>query len=100
MRRIHGIASISGQNVLRLAEQRYRRTLQIVLHHRRATLLASIVLTVATVYLFVVMPKGFMPTVDQGFAFGGDEAAQDTSFEEMVRMQKKVIECFAPEPVG
>ena len=30
--------------------------------------LASIVLTVATVYLFVIMPKGFMPTVDQGFA--------------------------------
>ena len=43
-----------------------------------------------TLYLFVVMPKGFMPTVDQGFAFGGDEAAQDTSFDEMVGLQEQV----------
>ena len=45
----------------------------------------------ATLYLFIVMPKGFMPTVDQGMAFGGNEAAQDTSFDEMVRLQKQVI---------
>ncbi len=68
----------------------YRRTLQIVLRHRRITLLTSIALTVATVYLFVIMPKGFMPTVDQGFAFGGDEAAQDTSFDKMVGLQEQV----------
>jgi hydrophobe/amphiphile efflux-1 (HAE1) family protein len=76
----------------------YRRTLQMVLHHRRATLVASLVLTVATVYLFVVMPKGFMPTVDQGFAFGGDEAAQDTSFDEMVRIQKKLTNVLRQNP--
>jgi hydrophobe/amphiphile efflux-1 (HAE1) family protein len=76
----------------------YSRTLQIVLHHRRATLLASVLLTVATVYLFVVMPKGFMPTVDQGFAFGGDEAAQDTSFDEMVRIQKQVTNVLQKNP--
>src|SRR4051794_5463866 len=68
----------------------YRRTLQFVMRHRLVTLLTSIVLTVATVYLFVIMPKSFMPTVDQGFAFGGSEAAQDTSFDEMVRLQQKV----------
>ncbi len=68
----------------------YRRTLRVVLHHRLATLLTSIVLTVATVYLFVIMPKGFMPTVDQGFAFGGDEAAQDTSFDKMAALQEQV----------
>jgi len=68
----------------------YRRTLQVVMHHRRLTLLASVLLTIGTVYFFVVMPKGFMPTVDQGFGFGGDEAAQDTSFDEMVRLQEKV----------
>jgi hydrophobe/amphiphile efflux-1 (HAE1) family protein len=76
----------------------YRRTLQMVLRHRRATLLASVVLTVATVYLFVVMPKGFMPSVDQGFAFGGDEAAQDTSFDEMVRIQQQVTDVLRTNP--
>jgi len=76
----------------------YRRTLLGVLHHRRITLAASIFLTVAAVYLFMVMPKGFSPSVDQGFAFGGDEAAQDTSFDEMVRLQTKVIDVLAKNP--
>ncbi len=68
----------------------YRRTLEIVLRHRGITLATSIALTIATVYLFVVMPKGFMPSVDQGFAMGGSEAAQDASFDEMVRLQEQV----------
>jgi HAE1 family hydrophobic/amphiphilic exporter-1 len=76
----------------------YRRTLQAVLRHRLATLLATVVLTVATLYLFVVMPKGFMPTVDQGFAFGIAEAAQDTSYQEMLRLQSKVNDILAKNP--
>ncbi len=70
----------------------YRRTLHGVLRHRMITLLTSIALTVATVYLFVIMPKGFMPTVDQGFVFGGDEASQDTSFDKMLGLQQQVNE--------
>jgi hydrophobe/amphiphile efflux-1 (HAE1) family protein len=76
----------------------YRRTLLVVLRHRPITLAFTILLTVATVYLFIVMPKGFMPTVDQGFAFGGDEAAQDTSFDEMVRLQRQVNKVLASNP--
>ncbi|MBV8572840.1 MAG: efflux RND transporter permease subunit, partial [Acidobacteriaceae bacterium] len=76
----------------------YRRTLMIVLRHRRITLATSILLTVATVYLFVVMPKGFMPTVDQGFAFGGAEASQDTSFDKMVGLMGQVNHILAKDP--
>ena len=76
----------------------YRRTLLTVLHHRRITLGVSVLLTVAAVYMFVVMPKGFMPSVDQGIAFGGDEAAQDASFDEMVRLQSKVNDVLAKNP--
>jgi len=73
----------------------YRRTLEAVLRHRQLTLLASVVLTVVTMYLFFIMPKSFMPTVDQGFAFGGAEAAQDTSYDEMVRLQERVNSVLA-----
>src|SRR5206468_10125224 len=66
-----------------------------VLRHRQLTLLASVVLTVVTMYLFFIMPKSFMPTVDQGFAFGGAEAAQDTSYDEMVRLQERVNSVLA-----
>jgi hydrophobe/amphiphile efflux-1 (HAE1) family protein len=68
----------------------YRRSLESVMRHGRITLIVSLVLTVVTGYLFAIMPKGFMPSVDQGFAFGGDEADQDTSFDEMVRLQTQV----------
>jgi HAE1 family hydrophobic/amphiphilic exporter-1 len=76
----------------------YRRTLLVVLRHRRITLGTSVLLTVAAVYLFVVMPKGFMPSVDQGFAFGGDEAAQDVSFDEMARLQTQVNDVLSKNP--
>ncbi len=76
----------------------YRRTLVRVMKHRRITLVTSLVLTAVTLYLFVVMPKSFMPTVDQGFAFGGTEAAQDVSAEEMLRLQAKVNKVVKKNP--
>ncbi len=76
----------------------YKRTLQFILRHRPYTLFASIALTAVTLWLFAIMPKGFMPVVDQGFAFGGTEAGQDTSFEEMVRLQKQVNGILAKDP--
>src|SRR5271165_2803327 len=76
----------------------YRRTLDVVLKHRAITLAASVLLTVATVFLFIAMPKGFMPTVDTGMVFGGTEAAQDTSYEEMVRLEKQVLGVIRQNP--
>ncbi len=76
----------------------YRRTLDVVLKHRVVTLGASVALTFATIYLFIVMPKGFMPTVDTGMVFGGTEAAQDTSYEEMVRLQEQVLNTVKSNP--
>ncbi len=76
----------------------YRRTLLVVLRHRLAMLLTSIALTIFTGYLFVIMPKGFLPTVDVGFMFGGTEAAQDTSFDEMVRQQRQVLNIVSKNP--
>ncbi len=76
----------------------YRRSLTFVLRHRRWTLGASLALTAVTLWLFVIMPKGFMPVVDQGFLFGGDEAAQDTSFDEMVRIQTRINDIIRHNP--
>jgi HAE1 family hydrophobic/amphiphilic exporter-1 len=76
----------------------YRKTLATTLRFRGATLAVSILLTIITVYMFVVMPKGFMPTVDTGFAFGGTEASQDTSFDEMARLQRQVVDVIGKNP--
>ncbi|MDQ2712939.1 MAG: efflux RND transporter permease subunit [Acidobacteriota bacterium] len=76
----------------------YRRTLLVVLRFRKIVLLTSVALTAATVYLFVIMPKGFMPTVDQGFAFGGSEASEDTSFDKMSGLMMQVNAVLAKNP--
>ena len=44
----------------------YDRKLQLVMRHRGATLLVSLAILVATVVLFVVIPKGFFPDEDTG----------------------------------
>jgi HAE1 family hydrophobic/amphiphilic exporter-1 len=76
----------------------YHHTLLWTLRHRFSMLLATIGLTVATLALFVVMPKGFLPTVDTGFAFGGSEAPEDTSYNEMVKLQRQVLQVIQANP--
>jgi HAE1 family hydrophobic/amphiphilic exporter-1 len=88
----------SSENFFNWLNRQYKTTLEFVMRHRRVTLATSVLLTVATVFLFIVMPKGFMPTVDQGFVFGGTEAAQDTSFDEMVRLQQQVNNVLKKSP--
>jgi multidrug efflux pump subunit AcrB len=77
---------------------RYHRTLLWSLRYRRMMLLATVALTAATLVLFVVIPKGFLPTVDVGFAFGGSEAPEDTSYLEMLKLQRQASEVVHANP--
>jgi hydrophobic/amphiphilic exporter-1 (mainly G- bacteria), HAE1 family len=65
----------------------YDRTLRIVIRHRFATMVVSAVILVVTVYLFITIPKGFLPSEDQGQIYAFTEAQQGTSFDSMVRHQ-------------
>src|SRR5207244_13159349 len=62
----------------------YDRTLKVVLRHRLATVTLSFILMVATGFLFIDLPKGFIPSYDAGFMFGLTLAAQDISFESKI----------------
>ena len=76
----------------------YRRTLLLTLRFRMFTLLSTIALTGVTVWMFVVMPKSFLPSVDTGMVFGSTEAAQDTSFEQMVKLQEQAMNIVKKNP--
>jgi HAE1 family hydrophobic/amphiphilic exporter-1 len=76
----------------------YKRTLKLVMGYRRTTLIVTILLTVVTVFLFVKIPKGFLPSEDTGQIFAFTEAAQGISFEDMVEHQKKLAEIVAGDP--
>ena len=76
----------------------YDRTLQAVLRHQFATLMAGVLLLAGTVWLFETMPTGFIPSQDSGFFFGITMAGQDISFDSMARHQHAVEEIVHADP--
>jgi HAE1 family hydrophobic/amphiphilic exporter-1 len=66
----------------------YERSLEWVVRRRRAAMLFSAVILAATALLFVVIPKGFIPSEDTGFINASTEGAEGLSFDGMARRQK------------
>ncbi|MBP8645313.1 MAG: efflux RND transporter permease subunit [Syntrophobacteraceae bacterium] len=76
----------------------YDRSLRWVLRHQRGTVVLSFGLLFVTVYLFVVVPKDFIPSQDTGQIFGFTEAAQGISFDAMVERQMEVVDVIKQDP--
>jgi HAE1 family hydrophobic/amphiphilic exporter-1 len=94
----HGRLYIASEKVFDAMIGGYDRTLTRVLRHRRATILFSFALLAVTIYLFIVIPKGFLPNEDTGAIFGFTEAAQGISFDDMARHQQEVSRVVRSEP--
>ncbi|MFL6276084.1 MAG: efflux RND transporter permease subunit [Blastocatellia bacterium] len=76
----------------------YRWTLKHVMAHRVATMAVSGLILVATIYLFDKIPKGFIPSEDTGQINATTEAAQDISFESMVKHQQQAAAIIQQDP--
>jgi len=76
----------------------YDVTLTAALRFRATSMAVSIALLVGTVYLFTLIPKGFLPNEDQGKFSVNTEAVQGIGFDEMVRHQKQVADIIAADP--
>jgi hydrophobic/amphiphilic exporter-1 (mainly G- bacteria), HAE1 family len=76
----------------------YERSLDVVLRHQFVTLLFFFATLGVTVYLFVVIPKGFFPQQDTGMITGLSEGAQDISYEAMLRRQEALGAVVAKDP--
>ena len=83
----------ASERVFDAAARCLRRTLGPVLRHQRSDdgglRRRSLVVTGC---LFVIMPKGFLPSEDTGQLFGFTEAAQDISFDAMCEHQQQVAD--------
>ncbi len=75
-----------------------KKPLKPALRFHGITFLISVVVLIATVYLFNISPKGFLPSEDIGQISGFTEASQDISFDSMVRHQSALHEILAAEP--
>ncbi len=76
----------------------YERSLARVMEHRRATLVFSGAILLGTVGLFIVVPKGFLPSEDTGSISGSTEAAEGISFKSMVQHTKQIDSIIAKDP--
>jgi HAE1 family hydrophobic/amphiphilic exporter-1 len=76
----------------------YERSLKFVLRHKRATMIVTGLTLVATIYLFMAIPKGFLPSEDTGQIFAFTEAQQGISFDSMVRHQQELAEIVDKDP--
>jgi len=75
----------------------YEKSLQWVLKHRRVMLVITGALFAATIFLFYIMPKGFLPTEDTGQIFAITEAQQGISFADMAKHQQEIVDIIAQD---
>jgi hydrophobic/amphiphilic exporter-1 (mainly G- bacteria), HAE1 family len=76
----------------------YDHTLQVVLRFRPATMAVFVLVLAGTVYLFIKIPKGFIPDQDTDQLAVITEAAQGTSYYQMVQYQNEVAEIVRANP--
>ena len=95
---VHGRLYQASERAFDASLAFYERGLKWALGHQRTTMAFSAAILLATVWLFVHIPKGFLPADDTGQIFMPTEAAQGISFESMVEHQKAVAAIVAEDP--
>jgi len=76
----------------------YRVTLDAVLRQQWLMLIVTAATLVITIYLYIAIPKGFMPDQDTGFLTAETLAAQDVSFERMQALQEQMEAVIRRDP--
>src|SRR3984957_1884523 len=76
----------------------YHASLKWVLRHERLTLAVTIATFAATVWLYIDIPKGFLPIQDSGLITAVTEAGPEVSFAEMQRLQQQVVAAVRADP--
>ena len=76
----------------------YERSLRLVLRHRVVMLGVFVAVLWATIHMYGVVPKGFIPDSDNDFLFINLRAAQGTSYYEMVDTTQRVADVVNRNP--
>src|SRR5438132_4390679 len=76
----------------------YGRTLTWVLRHQPTVLILAVATLLATIALYIVIPKGFFPVQDTGVILGISEASQTVSFGAMADRQRALAQMILNDP--
>ena len=94
----HGRFYQMSENVFDASLRGYERGLDIVLRWRLTTLMVFFATIALSVYLFIIIPKGFFPQQDTGLITASSEAAQDISFADMRKHQEELGKIVQADP--
>src|SRR5579863_5144733 len=87
-----------AERVFQAALNGYDRGLNFVFRHQLPALLATLLLMVATGYLYMIMPKGFFPQQDTGFIFGELDVREDASMLLTDKIRAQVVNIVMHDP--
>src|SRR5262249_39693981 len=91
------LARLSGLGFDRMMRA-YERSLGWALCHRLLIAILKIASGAVTIWLYVIVPKGFFPQQDTGFIVAVSEAAQDISYKAMTERQRALVEIVMRDP--
>jgi len=94
----HGRLFNATERVYERVLGRYASSLGWVMQHRFASVMFSLAVLVGTLFLFKIVPTGFIPTADTGQIAVRTQAAEGTAFPEMVKLQRQVAAIIAKDP--
>ncbi len=96
--RSHGRIFAWSERVFDAARDGYVKSLRWTLHYRGAVLLGSLVVLLATVWLYGAVAKGFIPRQDTGVINGNTRAREGINFNDMIRHQQAVAAIVQKNP--
>jgi multidrug efflux pump len=76
----------------------YGRTLKFVLGYQTITLLVAVATLLLTVFLYIIIPKGFFPVQDTGVIQGISQASQTVGADEMAKEQQELAKVVLQDP--
>ena len=87
-----------SENVFERVIARYGNGVRFVLRHQTETIIVAVATLVATIVLYIVIPKGFFPVQDTGVILGISEAPQAISFAAMAQRQQELAKVIVQDP--
>src|SRR5664279_1789693 len=86
----HGKLYQASERIFNSTIAFYGRTLKVVLEHQTLTLIITLGTLVATIWLYILVPKGFFPIQDTGVIMGISDAPESVSFASMSDRQVRL----------
>jgi multidrug efflux pump len=94
----HGRFYLATERMFQAMLNAYESGLKWVMKHQPIVLMVAIATLVATVWLYIIIPKGLLPQQDTGLITGVTDSAQSISFEAMVERQHLIADIVAKDP--